>query len=185
MQQVYHGHRMKWKMRSVPYHYIVGCCSLVSAWIEEKDDGLSVCTCNDTSRWPRLSNRHQNMHLTKLHTPFSHIPSQSPLCCPHNGNPNTQKRFFHANVKTIQEKRKTRSSRFIMRPKKTILDEVLAPLAWQSPAFQLCCQQYINLTNTEGYDLFIRAEPKLTSELWSGFTNTNLNSCSYEENQYL
>lgn len=46
------------------------------------------------------------MHLGKLHTPFSHIPSQSPLCCPHNGNPNTQERFFHANVKSIQEKEK-------------------------------------------------------------------------------
>lgn len=46
------------------------------------------------------------MHLGKLHTPSSHIPSQSPLCCPHNGNPNTQERFFHANVKSIQEKEK-------------------------------------------------------------------------------
>lgn len=46
------------------------------------------------------------MHLSKLHTPFSHIPSQRPLCCPHNGNPNTQERFFHANVKSIQEKEK-------------------------------------------------------------------------------
>lgn len=94
MLLVYHGHRMKWKMRSVPCYYLVGCCSLVSACIEEKEDALSLCTCNDISRWPRLSNRHQNMHLTKLHTPFSHIPSQSPLCCPHNGNPNTQERFF-------------------------------------------------------------------------------------------
>lgn len=46
------------------------------------------------------------MHLSKLHTPFSHIPSQRPLYCPHNGNPNTQERFFHANVKSIQEKEK-------------------------------------------------------------------------------
>lgn len=158
-----------WDKRWEVFHIIISWDAVrwFSAWIEEKEDGLPLWTWNDISRWPRLSNRHQNMHLTKLHTPFSHIPSQSPLCFPHNGYPNTQERFFHANVKTIQEKRKTPSPRFIMHPKKTILCEVLAPPVWQPPAFQLCCQQYINLTNTEGCDLFIPAEPKLTSELWS------------------
>lgn len=45
--------------------------------------------------------------------------------------------------------------------------QVLAPPAGQPPAFQLFCQQYINLTNTEGCDLVMRAEPNLTSELRS------------------
>lgn len=104
-------------MRSVPYHYIVGCCSLVSVWIEEKEDGLLLCTCNDISRWPRLSNRHQNMHLTKLHTPFSHIPSQSPLCCPHNGNPNTQERFFPCKCKNHTGKKKNTQFKIHHAPK--------------------------------------------------------------------
>ena len=67
--------------------------------------GHWVFVSTDISQWPSLSDRHQNMYLGKLHTPCSPHPNpESPLCCPHNGNPNTQERFSHANVKSIQEK---------------------------------------------------------------------------------
>lgn len=64
-------------------------------------------------------------------------------------------------------KRKICSGRFTICPKKTTLCKVPVPPARQPPAFQLRCQQYINLTNTEGCDLLIWAEPSLTSKVWS------------------
>lgn len=108
------------------------------------------------------------MHLGILHTPFSHIPSQRPLCCPHNGNPSTQERFFPCKCEIHTGKRKICSWRSTMCPKKTTLCKVLVQPARQPRAFQLCSQQYINLTNTEGCDLLIQAEPNLTSKSWTG-----------------
>lgn len=129
------------------------------------EGGRPLTLCTHWHQPPTEAVKQTSKHAP--HTPFSHIPSQSPLCCPHNGNPNTQERFFHANVKSIQGKGKYAIRDSSCAQRKQYAVKCLRRRPRQPPAFQLCCQQYINMTNTRGCDLSIRAEPNLTSELWS------------------
>lgn len=139
----------------------------------EGEDGRKPHAQTDISHWPRLSNRHQSTQCT-LPVPTSHPRA---LYVVHNGNPNTQERFLHANVKSIQGDGKYAIGDSSRAQRKQYAVKCLHCRPRQPPAFQLRCQHYINMTNTGGCDLSLRAEPTLTSGLWSVWVDKHNCDC--------
>lgn len=93
-----------------------------------------------------------------------------------------KKDFFPCKYEIHTGKGERSSLRSSTRPKKTTLYKVLAPPVWQPRAFQLYCQQYFSLTNREGYDPLIWAEPRLTSKLRSAWIDKQ--HCDHSKGSY-
>lgn len=96
------------------------------------------------------------------HSLFPH-PIPAPFILSTQWKSKHTRKIFPCKCEIHTGKRESSSLRFTVLPRKTTFSKVPVPPVWQPHAFQLSCQQYFNLTNTEGYDPLICAEPSLTS----------------------
>lgn len=100
------------------------CMPLLSPpWLSELGRGWPLTSC--TNRHQPLTEAVKQTPKHAAHPPCSHIPSQSPLCCPQWKSKHTRK-VPPCKCEIHTGRRKICNWRFITRPKKTIRCKVLA-----------------------------------------------------------